>query len=285
MSFFTVRNYADEYLVVLEGDYGLFVTLSNYTQNAQKYLGNTPIIRGINGNELVDLILRYFEHEKESQNSPNSDKLKLKTIHDIKSLGLSVRKIIINSNLTESEAFAAETALINAFNYVSDIGLTNIVAGHHFAEALSVEDFEKIYGAEELSKDDVKHKILVIKINKLYRRNISANELYDSVRGIWRASMNSAQSVEYVFGVYNSLIVAVYKPTKWYKCKEALEKRPRRDEILTPQAENRIFFVDENFEKGIPHDENAAFYNGKSIAGLKLNQGAQNPITYLNPKL
>lgn len=228
---------------------------------------------------------RVFEHEKESQNSPNSDKLKLKTIHDIKSLGLSVRKIIINSNLTESEAFAAETALINAFNYVSDIGLTNIVAGHHFAEALSVKDFEKIYGAEELSKDDVKHKILVIKINKLYRRNISANELYDSVRGIWRASMNSAQSVDDVFGVYNSLIVAVYKPTKWYKCKEAPEKRPRRDEILTPQAENRIFFVDENFEKGIPHDENAAFYNGKSIAGLKLNQGAQNPITYLNPKL
>ena len=43
-----------------EGDYGLFVTLSNYTRNAQKYLDNTPIIRGINGNELVDLILKYY---------------------------------------------------------------------------------------------------------------------------------------------------------------------------------------------------------------------------------
>ena len=42
-----------------EGDYGLFVTLSNYTKNAQKYLDNTPIIRGINGKELVDLILKY----------------------------------------------------------------------------------------------------------------------------------------------------------------------------------------------------------------------------------
>ena len=40
-----------------EGDYGLFVTLSNYTKNAQKYLNSTPIIRGINGTELVDLIL------------------------------------------------------------------------------------------------------------------------------------------------------------------------------------------------------------------------------------
>ena len=44
-----------------EGDYGLFVTLSNYTQNARKYLNSTPIIRGINGTELVDLILKYYE--------------------------------------------------------------------------------------------------------------------------------------------------------------------------------------------------------------------------------
>lgn len=44
-----------------EGDYGLFVSLSNYTKNARKYLDNTPIIRAINGTELVDLILKYYE--------------------------------------------------------------------------------------------------------------------------------------------------------------------------------------------------------------------------------
>lgn len=44
-----------------EGDYGLFVTLSNYTDNAQKYLNSTPIIRGINGIELVELILKYYD--------------------------------------------------------------------------------------------------------------------------------------------------------------------------------------------------------------------------------
>ena len=44
-----------------EGDYGLFVTLSNYTKNAKKYLESTPIIRGINGTELVDLILKYYD--------------------------------------------------------------------------------------------------------------------------------------------------------------------------------------------------------------------------------
>ena len=44
-----------------EGDYGLFVTLSNYSKNAKKYLENTPIIRGINGTELVELILKNYD--------------------------------------------------------------------------------------------------------------------------------------------------------------------------------------------------------------------------------
>lgn len=48
-----------------EGDYGLFVTLSNYTAKAQKYLAGTPIIRGINGSELADLVLRYDDQMSE----------------------------------------------------------------------------------------------------------------------------------------------------------------------------------------------------------------------------
>ena len=48
-----------------EGDYGLFVTLSNYTKNARKYLEGTPIIRGINGMELVELILKYYDQLSE----------------------------------------------------------------------------------------------------------------------------------------------------------------------------------------------------------------------------
>ena len=84
----------------------------------------------------------------------------MKTIADIKNAGLEVEKIIINSNLTEEEAFAAEASLINAFNYVSDAGLTNIVAGHHSAEALSVDEYERINGAAPLEEKDIRHKSL-----------------------------------------------------------------------------------------------------------------------------
>ena len=47
-----------------EGDYGLFVTLSSFTKNALKYLKNTPIIRGINGNELAELVLKYYDRQR-----------------------------------------------------------------------------------------------------------------------------------------------------------------------------------------------------------------------------
>ena len=42
-------------------DYGLFVTLSDYTENAKKYLNDHTEIRGISGSELVDLLLQYYD--------------------------------------------------------------------------------------------------------------------------------------------------------------------------------------------------------------------------------
>lgn len=226
---------------------------------------------------------RVFEHEKESLSNPNSEKLKLTKISEIKETGEQVRKIIINSNLTEAEAFAAEASLINIFNYLENTELTNILAGHHSSKAMSVEEYEELNGAQELKEADIHHKILVIKINKLYQRGMPDDALYDVVRGIWRASLKKVKNVDYVFGVYNSLIVAVYKPTEWFTCKEAIDNRPRQDEIILPQNENRVYFVDKNFEEGLPHDENESFYFGKSIFGLKLNHKSQNPITYLYP--
>lgn len=44
-----------------EGDYGLFITLSTFTKNAQKYLDATPIIRGIDGAQFAELVMRYYD--------------------------------------------------------------------------------------------------------------------------------------------------------------------------------------------------------------------------------
>lgn len=59
-----------------EVDYGLFVTLSDYTKNAKKYLDGMPIIKSINGSELVDLILKYYDLMSEEF----KDTIKLKKV-------------------------------------------------------------------------------------------------------------------------------------------------------------------------------------------------------------
>ena len=68
---------------------------------------------------------------------------------------------LIDSNLTEEEAFAAQASLIDAFNYVSDVGLTNIAARHHSAEALYVDIFEKQFDC-----NDLKNHVFIIENHK-----------------------------------------------------------------------------------------------------------------------
>ena len=228
---------------------------------------------------------RVFSHEIESGKSRESEKKKLQQISEIEDCGYTVRRLIVNWGLTENEAFIAEATLINLLNRMPDIRLTNEVSGHHVHESLTTEEFELQYGAVPLEKEDIKHSILVIKINKLYRRGMSEEELYDAVRGFWAASLRSIESrkVKYVFGVYNGLVVGVYKPDEWHYGYEMIDI-PQRD-ILTPddyeRLKNRIYFLCDDYRN---LDEEGQFYLHKSIVNLKVNQLAQNPITYLMPE-
>lgn len=227
---------------------------------------------------------RVFSHEIESGKTPKSEKAKLHKIQEIEKDGFAVKRLIVNWGLSEVEAFASEATLINLLNYIPDMKLTNEVSGHHVHEALSVEEFELLYGATPLQMEDIKHGILVIKINKLYRRDMSDDELYDAVRGYWKASLNSIKTrkIEYVFGVYNGLIVAVYKPDEWHYIHEKINA-PQREILADEDYERlkkRIYFVCEDYKK---LDEDGQFYLHKSIVDLKANQSAQNPITYLAP--
>lgn len=228
---------------------------------------------------------RVFSHEIESGKSRESEKKKIQQIREIENSGYSVKRLIVNWGLSENEAFVAEATLINLLNRMPDILLTNEVSGHHVHESLTTEEFELQYGAVPLEKEDIKHSILVIKINKLYRRGMSEEKLYDAVRGFWAASLKSieARKVKYVFGVYNGLIVGVYKPDVWHYGYEMIDI-PQRG-ILTPEdyerIKNRVYFVCNDYRN---LDDEGQFYLHKSIIKLKVNQSAQNPITYLIPE-
>ena len=44
-----------------DGDYGLFVALSKFRKNALDYLSQNPIIRGIDGDEFVELFMKHYD--------------------------------------------------------------------------------------------------------------------------------------------------------------------------------------------------------------------------------
>ena len=225
---------------------------------------------------------RVFSHEAEIEKSSETEKEKIRKIRDIESNGFSVKRVMINWGLSEQEAFAAEASLINLFNVISDVRLTNIVAGHHVHESLTVEAFELRYGAESLKPEEIKHNILVIKINKLYRKNMSNYEIYDAVRGMWRVSLNSIKlkKIRYVFAVYNGLIVGVYKPDEWHYVYENIDlpQHEKMDNDTFERLKNRVYFVCKRYDE---LDDEGRFYLHKSIAELKVNQSTQNPVSYL----
>src|SRR5690606_12906840 len=99
-------------------------------------------------------------------------------------------------------------------------------SGHYsFNQGIkTVEECEVLYNCEELNKENVKHKILVININKTFdnKRNRKNNDpgyrrpnIYEATRGWWVLDNNRAKRAEYVLAEYGGVIRAIFKPEKW----------------------------------------------------------------------
>ena len=226
---------------------------------------------------------RVFDHEREDINNHSVDKEKHKIIKSIMDRGEEVEKVIFSYGLSKDEAIAAEAALINAHNYFQkDNQLSNEQTGHHNPYAFNVTTFEEENAAEELEDNNIKHRIVAIIINKLYERDMSPDELYDVVRGSWSLNLDNAKKCDYVFGIYNSLVKVVYKPTNWYKCTDK-SRIPQRDKNNN-KINNRVYFVDENYENNKDLDVNQRYYKGKStknISKLSYKKGRAKPERYL----
>jgi hypothetical protein len=57
--------------------------------------------------------------------------------------------------------------------------------------------------------------IAVIKVNRLYRPNITDEELSDITRGYWRTSRIKAQKCDIVLSVYRGKVIEVYSVDEW----------------------------------------------------------------------
>lgn len=171
---------------------------------------------------------RVFSHINEVIFNPSMTE-KLEIIRAIKSENLKVKHFIIKHGLEENEAIIVESVLIDflTFRDFTEVSkISNIVAGHHsFNQGIkTVSECEILYNCEELKKENIKHNILVININKTYnnkRKRKTDNPIYDrpniyeATRGWWVLDRQRAEKSDFVLAEYKGIIRAIFKPEKW----------------------------------------------------------------------
>jgi hypothetical protein len=195
---------------------------------------------------------RVFHHVGESlEHELPSDKLdRIRSIH---TAGLEVDHRIIRHGLNEDEAFEVEAALID---FVGLQGLTNLV----YAEIIEP--------------------VLLITINRAFRRGMGSDELYEFTRGKWIVSKRR-EKAKYAFAVYKGIIRAVYEIREWRPA--PTEETPVRQKWITEQSMKL-----REVSKG------RARWEFDGIVSKELNhyincstekyqtKGSQNPIKYVN---
>lgn len=171
---------------------------------------------------------RVFAHMNAAITNPDESE-KLDTIRAIHENNQTVKHMIIRHGLEENEAYILESVLIDFLTYkdFAEIAkITNLVSGHHsFNRGIkTVDECEILYNCKKLDEDEIKHKILVININKSYddkRKKRTENQkylrsnIYEATRGWWVLSKDRAEKVEYVLSEYRGVIRAIFKPEIW----------------------------------------------------------------------
>jgi len=200
---------------------------------------------------------RVFAHVRQTIDNPQVNG-KLDRIREIQARGLEVKHEILRHGLTEKEAFEVEAAVIDFTNVAN---LTNKVVGHGAENRgrMTIPGIIAVYGAEPI---EIKEPVIIIVPNKLFKRNISKENLYEITRGNWVVSARR-NKVKYAFSVYNGIVVEVYRIDRWDQVKA-------RD--LKQKTQDRWRFTGEVAAE-MQH------YVGKSVASYI---GAQNPIRYVN---
>ncbi len=182
---------------------------------------------------------------------------KLEIIREILNSGKKVRHFILRHGLTEQMAFEIEASLVD---FVGMENLSNLQGGHYSSDfgLKTADEITAMYEAEELSTTEA---IILININRLYRRDMTETELYDATRKSWVVGSRK-ENAEYAIATYRGLTREVYKIENWYPIEI---KGKTRYGFNGVQANSEI--------------RNLLRY--KSIASF-FSKGAANPIKYIN---
>lgn len=111
-----------------------------------------------------------------------------------------------------------------------------------------------------LTENDIRHNIVIIKINKTYHKGMTVRELYEYTRGYWKRKIESVSPAQYALSVVNGEVIEVYQIDRWIPASEAdnviREYKPERHS-------NRIAF-----DGKVAVDDVRNYYLGRNVNSL-----------------
>ncbi len=206
-------------------------------------------------------VVAHLEDETENR--------KVELIRNIRSLGEEPRIDILAHGLdTEKEALRIESVVIGIVGIRS---LTNRVRGYGsgLVGRIPLSELIALHTGESA---EIAEPSILIRINRLYRYDMTDEELYEATRGKWKVGTRR-EKAEYAYAVFRGIIREVYSVERWVPSGSTLyrttvhtnEHRPGRWEFVGCLTEAAI--RDRYVNKTAEH---------------YFTQGAQNPIRYVN---
>ena len=123
---------------------------------------------------------------------------------------------------------------------------------------------------------EITENVILIRINKLYRQQMSEDELYEATRGIWKVGIRRKKA-DYAFSVYKAKIIEVFSINSWlHACTLPYKTRNMKEAISKVTVQGRW-----EFDGQLAEDKIRNKYIGKSVKQY-LPTGASNPIIYIN---
>jgi uncharacterized protein len=199
------------------------------------------------------------------------DSEKTRAIAELKTLGLQPQLEILSHGLEDEEtALRIEAAVIDLLGVGE---LTNAVRGFRSVEMgrMTLTELAGYYAAEPV---EVTHPMLLIRINRLYRHNMSALELYEATRGVWRLSRRR-EGARYACAVFEGVVREVYRIDSWHDA-NTTGYETRQAELAERDLSGRSEFL------GVVAEEDIrSTYRGHSVRSY-FKKGQQAPVIYLN---
>ena len=188
-------------------------------------------------------------------------------IRKIRKSGAEPRIEVLAHGLPSADiALRLESALIRALGIAS---LANKVRGQGARyDGKSIEDLVAYYTKRHAKIHD---EVMLIRINQLYRDDLSDTELYDVTRGVWSVSKRR-EGARFAFAVYGGVVKEVYSITQWLPARSTFSSRWKQGQPIKGKWE----FV------GMVAPENVRRRYLNKYVGHYFTPGARNSIQYEN---